>query len=180
MSDSDMRDIARGCLLAGALALLAMAIAFCTPVHAGTCPWIPSFPAEFQPVPPGGPDGAAPATCNQAEQKVECRCSECFTWDAVPWALRYQVRRRSPSGTYWTVTVKGRPYENEDGTTVVYPPPTIYCPAKHDEDMPVEGTTYAYQVAWCDAQKCSPWTYDLAYTAAPYAVDTFRPPVKGN
>jgi hypothetical protein len=137
--------------------------------HAGTCPWMPSF------------DGGG-VVCTPAHQLVECRCSECFTWDdpSVPEAVArwFNIWRRDPGGAQGIVgTLSEEP--NDDPDLPPNPPRRVWCFAK-DSTMPREGQPYWYMVEACNSIGCADLSAAIEYVAAPYAINSFRPPVKGN
>lgn len=119
-----------------------------------------------------------------ADQLAECRCSECIIFDPPSTGADgvdyYEIARTDPGGPTW---ISGRitvGVDREDGTRTM--PPLVYCPARHDELMPLEGQTYSYAVRACNnVTGCSPYSDPpIWYTAAPYAIDHFRPPTQGN
>jgi hypothetical protein len=122
--------------------------------RASSCAWMPSFSLS-------GPN------CTTANQQVECRCSECFTWGASTGAEWYDIKR---SDLALPVRLASQSWADEDGSAHYSPAPTIYCPAKHDAMLPVEGVTYSYTVtAGNDAGVSAP-SDTIYYTAAPYQV----------
>ena len=132
---------------------------------AGTCAWMPDFSDD-------GP------TCSAANEDVECRCSECFTWDASSSSdlARYDIQRISEDGTTSVWSLYGQSYY-EDGQSHDIAAPTVYCPAKHDGRMPLEGRLYRFRVRACDTTgNCSDWSEEHHYRAAPYWVDVFNGP----
>jgi hypothetical protein len=139
---------------------------------AGVCAFMPSF--------------APGAVCTSANEAVECRCSECISWDAgIPdvthaAATSYEIHRLDPDGTLHVQTITRTPSYDDAGNLAGYDPPrTTWCPAKHDESMPLEGRTYRYTVRACAGGVCEVPSAEHVYVAAPYAT-TFRPPVKAN
>jgi hypothetical protein len=135
------------------------------------CLWMPSFPAAID-----GP------VCTPTNETVECRCSECFTWDgSAAVVTRYDIfRSGGGSGSLTYVgkvqeTVVTDPY----GVVSRYNPPPIWCFAR-DSVMPLQGLLYTYRVSACNATDCTSPSVTITYVAAPYAINSFRPPVKGN
>lgn len=141
----------------------------------GICPNIPLF------------DNAGPV-CSPAAQVEECRCSECFVWNPsqetssdpiVDW---YDVERTNPDGSFGVVggTWRENWIDPDTGNPYTAPPSTVWCFAK-DSPIPSEGQLYAYRVRACStANGCSSYDLPVEYTAAPYAINQFRPPVQGN
>jgi hypothetical protein len=130
---------------------------------AGTCAFMPSFNSTGPP-------------CTPTNQAVECRCDECIQWDPVPGATSYKVNRLDIDGTNnpWTITGS----VTKQG--VVIPPVPIWCPAKTPTLMPREGNLYKFSFAACNPAGCSAFGGMTLYIGAPYAINKFNPPVKGN
>ena len=139
---------------------------------AGICLWIPSFEL-------GG------TICTPANQNIECRCSECITWDVeapspAPMVRWYDIERTNSDGTFSVVGGTWRQdWIDEDGVNNTTPAANIWCPAK-DNVMVREGQLYAYRVRACNLAGCSPYVESVEYVAAPYAIDNFRPPIMNN
>jgi hypothetical protein len=138
---------------------------------AGVCASIPLFDASGPPC---------------ADETLECRCTECMSWDPVVGdathgaPTRYEILRTDPDLTSRTVGMLNQiAGEDDNGNPVWFPPVTTWCFAR-DSAMPREGQTYRYQVRACNASGCSAWTNQITYVAAPYAIDQFHPPVVGN
>ena len=147
-----------------------LGFALTTAAICGVCAWMPDYSQ------PGA------TVCTPANQAVECRCSECISWTASvgPVVTRsYQVQRTDMDGTLHYGWNMGLIWTDDDGVERWTPPRTIYCPAKDDALMPVEGRLYKYAVKACNDAGCSAASASVSYVAAPYAY-TFRPPVKGN
>lgn len=141
--------------------LVTCSVLFCVGVHAGTCAWMPSY----------GPMNGV--TCTPANELVECRCSECFQWDPVEDAISYTIQRTDESGTLHTMVLLE--WIDQINDTLVRPA-TVYCPAKMDDAMPRESKRYIYRVFACNGGGCGPWSTPITYVAAPYAINSFRPP----
>jgi len=104
---------------------------------------------------------------------VECRCSECFTWDDSPRATRYEIERTTVStGTVFQVgTLYYQPSYFDDEYQEMVPevrPQTVWCGAK-DAQFPHEGTHYRYRVKACNSFGCSVPSAQVDYVAAPYS-----------
>lgn len=124
--------------------------------------------------------------CSPAAQIEECRCSECMEWGASletqadPLVRYYEIERTEPGGGFSVVGATLRQdWIDEDSIFRTSPPPTTWCFAK-DNPMPLEGLLYGYRVRACNLIGCSAYDLQVEYTAAPYAIDQFRPPVQGN
>ena len=128
-------------------------------------------------------DGTGPV-CPIAAQSIECRCTECMEWDApvesttgvVNW---YDIERTNPDGSFGIVGGTWRTDWLEDDFPMTLPPATHWCFAR-DSSMPVEGVLYGYRVRACNTVGCSSYDTVVEYRTAPYAIDSFRPPVQGN
>jgi hypothetical protein len=121
-----------------------------------------------------------------ADEAAECRCTECLRWDPVVGdathsaPTRYEILRIDPDTSSSIVgTVDRIAGDDDNGGIVWFPPATRWCPAR-DWFMPREGRTYTYMVRACNDVGCSAWSNSVLYTAAPYAIDQFRPPIVGN
>ena len=107
--------------------------------------------------------------CSPANQAVECRCSECMTWDAVPGATRYEVVRETISnGAVYGVGAVYSRFVDDEGTLGL---PTQWCAAM-DSSFPHAGTAYRYQVRACNAVGCGAWSGAVVYVGAVYACFT--------
>jgi len=141
------------------------------------CSWIPSYPHTLD----------ADPECTPANQAIECRCSECFSWTPgvvdlthAP-ATMYRITRTSQDGTVRAVTFNSHSYVDDNGATQVIPARTTYCPARDDDAMPIEGRVYRYTVAAGNADGWSAESPVIVEVAAPYAIDAgVRQMVKGN
>lgn len=86
-------------------------------------------------------------TCTPTEQVQQCACSECFTWDAVEGAERYEIWRSVDGVNSWIkVGQLYRFFMVDDGTLVVRD--RVWCPPK-DYYFPAQGVTYLYSVKAC-------------------------------
>jgi len=116
-------------------------------------------------------DGSA--TCTPANETVECRCSECFTWtdpglgtaNESDWFI---VRRLDMDGTVHEQTTRHGTMTRQG---VWVPAPRIWCPARDDEHMPIESRTYKYTVSGVNTSGTSPPSAQHVYVAAPYCID---------
>ena len=101
-----------------------------------------------------------------AAEHLECRCSECMMWDAVPDSVRYEVVRETIStGATYKVGYIYQRFIDEEGTLEL---PTKWCMAR-DSSFPREGVLYRYQVRACNLVACSGWSNAVYYRGAPYA-----------
>lgn len=124
--------------------------------------------------------------CLPAPQVEECRCTECMMWDPLPeipagsaprW---YEIERTDPGGGFAIVGMTMRVDSiDEDGNPQTQPPANVWCFAK-DSPMPFEGQLYGYRVRGGNLSGAGGWSLGIEYTAAPYAIDQFRPPIQGN
>jgi hypothetical protein len=113
-------------------------------------------------------DMSGPA-CSPSRQTVECACSECMAWDAVPGATRYEVTRETIStGAVYGVGAVYSRFVDDIGTLGL---PTLWC-AAWDVGFPRAGTLYRYQVRGCNAAACGGWSSAVQYRGAPYACFT--------
>jgi hypothetical protein len=141
---------------------------------AGVCAAIPYFPFD--------PSGTA---CPAASMAAECSCSECISWDAsdvtsgAPTVRWYNVQRTNPDGSTTLVGSNYRLDWLDDGIEDTSGASTVWCPAR-DVPMVREGSLYGYEVQACNFAGCTVWSGGVEYTGAPYAIDSFRPPVQGN
>ena len=112
-----------------------------------------------------------------ADYTVECRCTECMTWDDEPDMVGfYEIWRRNPDGTQQVV---GLLFDGVDDDGNHLQPPRWWCFAK-DVHIPREGQSYFYSVKACIGDACSAPSPEIEYVAAPYATRRFRPPIQGN
>lgn len=103
----------------------------------------PFFPADFS-----GP------TCDPAAQEEECRCSECFAWDASPGAASYRVERKAASSSSWYSV-----------GNVAEP---MWCVAR-DSSFPRQGVLYEYRVVAGNEHGEADPSPVVRYRGAPYA-----------
>jgi hypothetical protein len=97
-----------------------------------------------------------------------------------PAVIYYEIERTDPGGGFHSVGINWRfDWTDEDGIEQTQPPSNIWCFAK-DDIMPLEGQLYGYRVRACNLSGCSDYFEAVEYRAAPYAIDTFRPPTQGN
>jgi hypothetical protein len=107
--------------------------------------------------------------CSPARQDLECVCSECFSWDPVPNATRYDIYRLNQDGTFgWIGVITERPgYTDDDGNAIPAYFPPLWCVAK-DARTPIEGRRYVYTVLPCNAVGCAAASPSVVYRGAPY------------
>lgn len=124
--------------------------------------------------------------CPTSAQVEECRCTECMTWNpsqetsSDPLVRYYDIERTEPGGGFSIVGGTWRQdWIDDDLGAMTTPPSTIWCFAR-DNPMPREGLLYGYRVRACNLAGCSAYDLSVEYVAAPYAIDSFRPPVQGN
>jgi hypothetical protein len=130
------------------------------------------------------PSYGGAGTCSVANQSVECWCDECVQWDIAPLdathsePVSYTVQRVDRDGTVHTQFLMST--VDVDGT--VTRPVRVWCGAKWDESMPLEGRPYKYWVKSCGGDGfCNDFVGPVLYIAAPYCVDAgCRHMVQGN
>ena len=89
--------------------------------------------------------------CSSANREIECRCSECFDWPAVPKADWYEIKRVDQDGTVHAIIGTARHWSewiDEDGEHHPAGTETLWCVAK-DASTPNDGRRYVYAVRGC-------------------------------
>ena len=115
-----------------------------------------------------------------ADETIECRCSEFFTWDKASGPVTYyEVQRKASTSVEWyTVCNLDVWLDAEDLETgepiKVERELLIHFPAIDDSSFPREGVLYEYRVRACCGtgefeNEFGGWSGVVRYRAAPYA-----------
>lgn len=126
-------------------------------VLAGVCAAMPLF------------DMSGPV-CLDADEGIECMCTECFAWEPSTGATSYRVYRRDDATGTVRLVGENRKQDwiDEDGIPRTVPAATLWCFGRDQGGFPREGELYRYDVMACNTS-CSAPSNPVFYRGAPYA-----------